>query len=78
MTKNILMACTSYCIMQTTLNDRTVGIFLHSDLFKRYKSVFAVQFLEVACRCMKCLLKPEVDTTYIVCTIVLVISRLRN
>jgi hypothetical protein len=28
--------------MQTTLNDRTLGIFLHSDLFKRYKSVFAV------------------------------------
>jgi len=36
------MACTSYCVMHTTLNDRTVGIFLHSDLFKGYKSVFAV------------------------------------
>lgn len=42
MTKNILMACTSCCVMRTTLNDRTVGIFLHSDLFKRFTSVFAV------------------------------------
>jgi hypothetical protein len=36
------MACTSYCGMQTAVNDRTVGIFLHSDFFRRYKSVFAV------------------------------------
>jgi hypothetical protein len=36
------MAGTSYCVMHTTLNNRTIGIFLHSDLFKRYKSVFAV------------------------------------
>jgi hypothetical protein len=40
--KDILMTYTSYCVMQTILNDRTVGIFLHSHLFKRYKSVFAV------------------------------------
>jgi hypothetical protein len=36
------MACTAYCVMQTTLNDRTVGILLHLYLFKRFKSVFAV------------------------------------
>jgi hypothetical protein len=42
MTKNILMVCTSCCVMHTTLNGWTVGIFLHSDLFKRFTSVFAV------------------------------------
>jgi len=42
MTKNILMACTSYCVLQTAVENRTVGIFLHSYLFKRFRNVFAV------------------------------------
>lgn len=36
------MACTCHCAMQIAVNGRTAGNFLHSDLLKKFKSVFAV------------------------------------